>query len=38
VLRAMEKGKPVVYTPAIWRLVMLAIRMLPRFVMRRISF
>jgi NAD(P)-dependent dehydrogenase (short-subunit alcohol dehydrogenase family) len=38
VLRAIEKGNPVVYTPAIWRLVMFAIRMLPRFAMRRISF
>lgn len=38
VLRAIERGKPVVYTPAIWGLVMLAIRNLPRFVMRRIGF
>jgi decaprenylphospho-beta-D-erythro-pentofuranosid-2-ulose 2-reductase len=38
VLRAMEKGKPVVYAPAVWGLIMLVIRSLPRFVMRRISF
>ena len=38
VLKAIEKGAPVKYTPGIWALVMLAIRLLPRFVMRRISF
>jgi decaprenylphospho-beta-D-erythro-pentofuranosid-2-ulose 2-reductase len=38
VLRAMDRGSPVVYTPAIWRWVMLAIRLLPRVVMRRIGF
>jgi short-subunit dehydrogenase len=38
VLRAMEKGKPVVYAPAAWGLIMLVIRSLPRFVMRRINF
>jgi len=35
---AIAKGKPVVYTPRIWALVMLVIRLLPRFVMRRIGF
>ena len=38
VLRAIDRGQPVVYAPGIWALVMLAIRHLPRFVMRRISF
>ncbi|HEY5622686.1 MAG TPA: SDR family NAD(P)-dependent oxidoreductase [Gammaproteobacteria bacterium] len=38
VLRAIDRGKPVVYAPAIWKIVMLAIRMLPRAVMRRIEF
>ena len=38
ILAAIEKGRPVVYTPAMWRWVMLAIRNLPRFVMRRIGF
>jgi decaprenylphospho-beta-D-erythro-pentofuranosid-2-ulose 2-reductase len=38
VLRAIERGKPVVYAPGIWALVMFAIRLLPRFVMRRIGF
>ncbi len=38
VLRAIDRGQPVVYAPGIWALVMLAIRWLPRFVMRRISF
>lgn len=38
VLRAIEAGKPVVYAPAPWALVMAVIRKLPRFVMRRIAF
>lgn len=38
VLRAIDRGDPVVYTPAIWRWIMLAIRLLPRSVMRRIGF
>lgn len=38
VIAAMDRGKPVVYTPRIWQLVMLVIRFLPRFVMRKIGF
>jgi short-subunit dehydrogenase len=38
VVRAMETKKPVVYAPGIWALVMFVIRLLPRFVMRRIGF
>jgi decaprenylphospho-beta-D-erythro-pentofuranosid-2-ulose 2-reductase len=38
VLRGMQAGKAVVYTPAVWALIMLVIRGLPRFVMRRIKF
>jgi NAD(P)-dependent dehydrogenase (short-subunit alcohol dehydrogenase family) len=38
VLRAIDAGTPVVYAPAAWRWVMLVIRLLPRFVMRRVSF
>lgn len=38
VLQALERRKPVRYTPGIWALVMLVIRHLPRFVMRRIGF
>jgi len=38
VLRAIDRGAPVVYAPPIWRYVMTAIRMLPRAVMRRIDF
>jgi NAD(P)-dependent dehydrogenase (short-subunit alcohol dehydrogenase family) len=38
VVRAMDAGKPVVYAPGIWALVMLVIRWLPRFVMRKIAF
>ena len=38
VLRAIDRGWPEVYTPAMWRWVMLAIRNFPRFAMRRIGF
>jgi len=38
VLAAIEARKPVLYTPRPWQLVMLVIRSLPRFVMRRITF
>ncbi len=38
VLAAIDKGKPVVYAPSIWRWVMFVIKRLPRFVMRRIGF
>ena len=38
VIRAMDRRSPMVYAPGIWALVMLVIRMLPRFVMRRIGF
>lgn len=38
VLAAIDRGKPVVYAPAIWRWVMAVIRLLPRLVMRRIGF
>jgi len=38
VLRAIDRGRPVVYAPAPWRLVMLVIRTLPRALMRRLRF
>ena len=38
VLRAIDRGTPVVYAPAPWRFVMMVIRMLPRAVMRRVGF
>jgi short-subunit dehydrogenase len=38
VLRAIDRGKPVVYAPVMWGLIMAVIRLLPRFVMRRIGF
>lgn len=38
VIRAMDAKKPLIYSPGIWRLVMLVIRNLPRFVMRKIGF
>ncbi|MCU0654207.1 MAG: SDR family NAD(P)-dependent oxidoreductase [Polyangiaceae bacterium] len=38
VVRALDRRKPLIYAPAIWALVMLVIRSLPRFVMRKIGF
>jgi len=38
VLRGLQNGSPVIYAPPIWRWVMLVIRLLPRFVMRKIGF
>jgi len=38
VLRAIDRGQPVVYAPPIWRWIMLVIRRLPRSVMRRVQF
>jgi decaprenylphospho-beta-D-erythro-pentofuranosid-2-ulose 2-reductase len=38
VLRALDRGTPVVYAPPVWALVMAVIRLLPRFVMRRVRF
>jgi NAD(P)-dependent dehydrogenase (short-subunit alcohol dehydrogenase family) len=38
VLRAIDRGQPVVYAPPVWALVMAVIRWLPRFVMRRVGF
>ncbi len=38
IVRAIDRGTPVLYTPRIWQLVMLVIRYLPRAVMRRIGF
>jgi decaprenylphospho-beta-D-erythro-pentofuranosid-2-ulose 2-reductase len=38
VVRALDRGTPVVYAPPIWRWVMLPIRVLPRAMMRRVRF
>ena len=38
VLRAIDRGQPVVFAPPVWRWVMVIIRMLPRALMRRIGF
>jgi decaprenylphospho-beta-D-erythro-pentofuranosid-2-ulose 2-reductase len=38
IVRAIDRGTPQIYVPAIWRLVMLVIRSLPRVVMRKIKF
>lgn len=38
IVAAMDRKKPLIYTPGIWRLVMVVIKHLPRFVMRKIEF
>jgi short-subunit dehydrogenase len=38
VMAAIERGRPVVHAPGVWRLVMVIVRWLPRFVMRRANF
>jgi len=38
VLRAIDRGTAVVYAPSIWGTIMAVIRLLPRFVMRRVEF
>ena len=38
VIAGLDRGRPVVYTPRPWAAVMLIVRWLPRFVMRRVSF
>jgi decaprenylphospho-beta-D-erythro-pentofuranosid-2-ulose 2-reductase len=38
VVRAIDRGTPVVYAPPIWRIIMAVIRSLPRTVMRRVEF
>ena len=38
VVRAIDRGWPVVYAPPIWAMVMLAVRHLPRALMRRLGF
>ena len=38
IVRAIDRGTPVLYTPAVWGPIMAMIRVLPRFVMRRVRF
>ncbi|MEC8423740.1 MAG: SDR family NAD(P)-dependent oxidoreductase [Myxococcota bacterium] len=38
VLQAIDRGTPMLYTPGIWQLVMVAIQLAPRAVMRRVGF
>jgi decaprenylphospho-beta-D-erythro-pentofuranosid-2-ulose 2-reductase len=38
IVRAIERGADVVYTPPIWRLVMLVVRLLPERVFKRLAF
>jgi decaprenylphospho-beta-D-erythro-pentofuranosid-2-ulose 2-reductase len=38
VLDAIDHARPVVYAPRVWQAILLVIRWLPRFVMRRIGF
>jgi NAD(P)-dependent dehydrogenase (short-subunit alcohol dehydrogenase family) len=37
-LAALDRGRPVVYSPGVWRWVMALVRLLPRAVMRRVGF
>jgi len=37
-LKAIDGGRPVAYVPSIWRVVMLAVKCLPRWVRRRVDF
>jgi len=38
IIAAMDRKRSLIYTPGMWKLVMLAIRNLPRAVMRKIEF
>lgn len=38
IVRGIDRGTPVVYTPRIWAVVMFVIRRLPRAIMRKIDF
>ena len=38
IVRAIDRGRTVVYTPAIWKWIMVIVRLLPRALMRRSSF
>ncbi len=38
VLKAIDRDRAVVYAPPVWRAVMLAVRSLPRWLMRRVEF
>ncbi len=38
VVRAIDRGTPMIYSPRIWALVMLVVRNLPRLVMRKVGF
>ncbi len=38
VIEAIDAGTPIVYAPGIWRVVMAAIKAMPRFIMRRAKF
>jgi short-subunit dehydrogenase len=38
VVHALDKPRPILYAPRMWALVMLIIRWLPRFIMRKINF
>jgi short-subunit dehydrogenase len=38
IIAAMDRKRSLIYTPGIWKLVMLVIKNLPRAVMRKIDF
>ena len=37
IVDGVNAGKPIIYAPAIWRLIMMVIRHLPRFVFHRMK-
>jgi decaprenylphospho-beta-D-erythro-pentofuranosid-2-ulose 2-reductase len=38
IVRAVDRGRDVVYTPFVWRIVMLVVRALPEWLFKRLSF
>jgi short-subunit dehydrogenase len=38
IVRALDRGADVVYTPSIWRIVMLVVRLLPERIFKKLSF
>ena len=38
IVRALERGADVVYSPRAWRLVMLVVRLLPEKLFKKLSF
>jgi len=37
IVRGIDAGKPVVYTPSVWQIIMLLVIHLPRFVFNKLN-